>query len=61
MDEYFTIDTSVKGPIIKEKKSKFLGYAFPVESEEAIQLCLESIRKEHPAASHICYAWRLAK
>lgn len=35
-----------------EKKSRFIGYAFPVESEEEIQLYLEEIRKAHWNASH---------
>lgn len=35
-----------------EKKSRFIGMAFPVEDEEEIQLYLEDIRKEYWNATH---------
>lgn len=35
-----------------EKKSRFIGMAFPVESEEEVQLYLEDIRKQYWNASH---------
>ena len=44
---------------IKVKGSKFLGYAFPVTSEEEIAGRLEEVRKRHYDATHHCYAWRL--
>ena len=43
----------------REKASKFLGYAFPVENEIAIASHLQALKKEHPKANHHCYAWRL--
>lgn len=43
----------------REKASKFLGYAFPVEDEAAIVAHLQALKKEHPKANHHCYAWRL--
>ncbi|MFI3265358.1 MAG: YigZ family protein [Rikenellaceae bacterium] len=45
--------------IYKEKSSKFLTYAYHVESEEQIKECLEPLRKLHYDATHHCYAWRL--
>lgn len=43
----------------KEKGSKFLAYAFPVNNEaEAMDRLLE-VKKEHPKARHHCYAFRL--
>jgi len=42
-----------------EKASKFLGYAFSVDSEIAIKDCLTKVREIHPKARHVCYAWRL--
>lgn len=40
------------------KKSRFIGYARPVETEaEAVQF-IESIRKKHWDANHNCYAYQ---
>jgi len=43
----------------KDRGSKFVAYAFPVESEEEALGHLECLRKEHPKARHHCFAWRL--
>lgn len=42
-----------------EKKSRFIGQAFPVESEEAAVTHIEAVKKEHQklSAGHIPYAW----
>ena len=45
--------------LYKERKSKFFGYAFPVVSEDEVKLILDNLRKQHPTANHICYAWQL--
>ena len=45
--------------IYKERSSKFLTYAYPVESEEEIKVLLEALRKEYYDATHHCYAYRL--
>ncbi len=45
--------------LYKEKSSKFLIYAYHVESEEQIKDCLDPLRKIHYDATHHCYAWRL--
>ena len=47
MDTYKTIASSVQEVIFKEKSSKFLGYAFPVTSEEEIKAHLEEVKKAH--------------
>lgn len=59
MDTYKTITSSVQEVIFKEKSSKFLGYAFPVTSEEEIKAHLEEVKKAHFSARHWCYAWQL--
>lgn len=59
MDTYKTIASSVQEVIFKEKSSKFLGYAFPVASEEEIKAHLEEVKKAHFSARHWCYAWQL--
>jgi uncharacterized YigZ family protein len=47
--------------IYREKGSKFLAYAWPIDSEAAIQPFLNQLKKEHAAARHYCYAWRLGE
>lgn len=43
----------------KEKGSKFLAFAYPVETEAEIAQKLESLRKEYFDARHHCYAYIL--
>lgn len=57
-DSYLTIESNAEA-IFKEKSSKFLCYAYHVESEEEIAACLEPLRKRYYDATHHCYAWRL--
>ena len=59
MDTYKTIIAPIEEVIFKEKSSKFLGYAFPVSSEEEIKAHLEAVKKVHFSARHWCYAWQL--
>lgn len=42
-----------------ERGSKFLAYAYPVETEDDVQHFLHSVKKEHPKARHYCTAFRL--
>ncbi|MDO4880590.1 MAG: YigZ family protein [Capnocytophaga sp.] len=60
-DTYRTLTQNVSEIIFKDKSSKFIGYAFPVNSEEEIKNHLENIKKEHFSARHWCYAWQLGK
>ena len=39
------------------KKSRFIGYAMPCESEEAAQQFIRQIREMHRNARHHCYAY----
>jgi uncharacterized YigZ family protein len=57
-DSYRSISASSEGQV-REKGSKFLGFAYPVSSEAEIKSHLLQLRKEHSSASHHCYAWRL--
>jgi uncharacterized YigZ family protein len=41
------------------KKSKFIGYAMPVTSEEEAVAFIEEIRKKHWDATHNCYAYQI--
>ncbi len=57
-DTYSTLAAPATGEF-RDRGSKFLAYAFPVEEEEEWQQHLESVKKEHPKARHHCYAYRL--
>lgn len=43
----------------KDRGSKFIGYAFQVNSPEEVKSNLQLLKKEHPKAGHHCYAYRL--
>lgn len=58
-DVYRTLGKAVEGDIYKEKGSKFLGYAYPVSSQEDAEAILFQLKKDHPKARHWCYAWKL--
>ncbi|HEY9049147.1 MAG TPA: YigZ family protein, partial [Ohtaekwangia sp.] len=55
---YRTIQQPAEG-MYKEKGSKFLAFAYPVDSEAAIRERLDALRKEYFDARHHCYAWML--
>jgi len=57
-DAYLTIKLSTEG-LYKEKGSRFISYAFPVSTQEEIKMHLETLRRQHHAARHHCYAWML--
>ena len=45
--------------ILREKGSRFLGFAYPVKDESVIRQRLEELKKEYFDATHHCYAWVL--
>lgn len=57
-DSFLTIAENAEG-IYKDKGSKFLAFAFPVETEDEIKDHIQVLKKEHYSARHHCYAWRL--
>jgi uncharacterized YigZ family protein len=56
-DTYTTIAAPSTGEY-KDRGSKFIAYAYPVQSEEEALEKLAALRKEHPKARHHCFAWR---
>ncbi len=58
IDTYKTIDVEGEG-LYKEKGSKFISIAIPVQSESEIKIILERYRKQYYDARHVCYAYRL--
>jgi uncharacterized YigZ family protein len=59
MFEYKTISDPIENILLKEKGSKFIGFAFPVHNESELKKALEKVRSEHPKATHHCYAFRM--
>lgn len=55
---YQTIEKPSEGSY-KEKGSKFLAFAFPIESESDVKSQLTALKKEYFDARHHCYAWVL--
>lgn len=58
-DTYKTIEISVENILLKEKNSKFFGFAFPVTSEIEVKTHLENLKTEHFSARHWCYAYQI--
>lgn len=57
-DSYKTIQDIAEG-YITERKSKFISYVIPVESEEEVKPILEEYRKKYYNARHVCWAYML--
>ena len=58
-DTYLTIENSPEPAIFKDRKSKFIGYAFPVNHVEEVKPIVDQLKKEHHNASHWCYDYSI--
>ena len=58
-DSYKTIEAPAEG-IFRDRGSKFIGYAYPIQSEEDIKSIVQNLKAEHPKARHHCWAMRLS-
>lgn len=58
-DTYKTISGPSEG-LFKDKGSKFIAYAYPISSDEAVKAILQKLRAEHSKARHFCWALRLS-
>lgn len=57
-DFYFTIDKTGIAEF-KDRGSKFIAYAWPISNTDDFKKQMDSVKKEHPKASHHCFAYRL--
>ncbi len=57
-DFYYTIEKSAVAEF-KDRGSKFIAYAYSVNTIEACKEKLAEIKKGHPKATHHCFAYRL--
>ena len=55
---YYTIEKEAVAEF-KDRGSKFIGYACPIKNVEEFKDRLNEIKKEHPKATHHCFAYRL--
>lgn len=58
MDYYNTIEQSNSAEF-KDRGSRFIAYCFPIDSVNAFKERLADVKKEHPKATHHCFAYRL--
>jgi uncharacterized YigZ family protein len=59
-DTYNTIAAPAEG-IYRDSGSRFIAYAFPVQSEQEAKERIASVKKEHHSARHHCYAYRVGR
>lgn len=57
-DTYKTIALPAEG-IFRDKGSKFIAFAYPVQSEAEVKPLLLKLKAEHTKANHFCYAYRI--
>lgn len=43
----------------KEKGSKFLAFAMPIDQKEAVKEKVNYYKKQHHKAKHVCFAYRI--
>lgn len=58
MHFYYTIDKSGQAEF-KEKGSRFLAHAFSIKNKNDFKDHLDKLKKDHPKASHYCFAYRI--
>ena len=57
-DSYKSIHGPAEG-LFKDNGSRFISFAFPVESEEEVKDIVSGLKKKYHDARHHCYAYRL--
>ncbi len=58
MNHYYTIEKPSIAEL-KDRGSRFLAYAFPIETAVDFKKRLKELKEEHPKAVHYCFAYRL--
>ena len=57
-DQYKSIAAPAQG-LFKDNGSRFIAFAYPVETEDQVKELVQALRKEYHDARHHCYAYRL--
>jgi uncharacterized YigZ family protein len=55
---YYTIEKQAFAEF-KDRGSKFLAYAYPIQTVEDFKKHLKALKEEHPKAVHHCFAYRI--
>src|SRR5688572_22267252 len=58
MNSYHTIEKESIAEL-KDRGSKFLAYAFPINTVDDFKKRLKELKEEHPKAAHHCFAYRI--
>ncbi|WP_425237413.1 IMPACT family protein [Ulvibacterium sp.] len=56
---YKTLARPSEAVLFTDRKSKFYGYAFPINKIETVKPLIEDLWQKYPKANHVCYAWQL--
>jgi uncharacterized YigZ family protein len=57
-DHYYTIGQNAVAEF-KDRGSRFIAYAYPIQLSGDLKNYLQQLKKEHPKAAHHCFAYRL--
>ena len=57
-DFYITIEKPSNAEF-KDRGSRFIAFAFPIETADDFKKELQALKKEHPKAVHHCFAYRI--
>jgi uncharacterized YigZ family protein len=57
-DFYYTIEKPCVAEF-KDRGSKFIAYTFPIVTVDDFKKYLQQLKKEHPKAAHLCFAYRI--
>jgi uncharacterized YigZ family protein len=60
LQSYITVQQTNRAEIVI-KRSRFIGHAKPIETEEEAIAFIEEIRKQHSDATHNCYAYMVGE
>jgi len=58
-DTYKTIAHPSSEVFFKDRGSKFLGYAYPLQCEDQVKEIVDRLKKDHHKARHWCFAWQI--
>ena len=59
-DKYSTIAAPSEG-LYRDSGSRFIAYAYPICSESEVKPIVDALRREHHAARHHCFSYRINK
>lgn len=58
-DSYKSVAKASNEVLFKDRKSKFFGYVFPINTEDEVKPIITGLKKKYHTANHVCYAWQL--